>query len=217
MIARRIGGCKSRRRKNLYTFVARGASGRGNSLVRSLPTMSALGGLRKLAGRNASEPTCSVVKYTSFLEKRMWSPSHFSDGEGCYTASRDRTPHNTLNGVMSRSPSCESVRVGMQWTTGVAGMACKESSSSEAWEPRDASPSRWGDHTIWCVMRTAGVGAVRSSDDARDNITLTEQRGRTSTMRMRRMEARQVLNKGKPKVIEHPVAGTGNPWEVVHA
>lgn len=105
----------------------------------------------------------------------------------------------------------------MQRSAGVSGMACRAGWSSEAWETRNASLSRQGNHTNRRGMRIAGVGAVRSSHDGGDSITPPERRGRTSTTRLRRTKAGQVLNKEDSKVIEHPTVGSWILREVARA
>jgi hypothetical protein len=180
MIVRPISGCKSRRSKCLYGSVARGAAQRSNPLGRSLPTMSTLGGLRKSAGRNTREPRRSAVSDPLLPEGGLRMPSHSVYGEGCHESSRYRTPHAPRNRQGSECLVWEVAGNGTIRSVGVSGMACREGWMSEAWETHYVSLTHDGKHASRRAMHDVGVGAAHSSHDAKDNITLAEQRGRTS-------------------------------------
>lgn len=141
-------------------------------------------------------------------------PSLSAYGERCHESSRNRTPRGSRNRQGSELRIWEVAGNGAIRSVGVSRIACREGWSSEAWDTHNVSPTDRGNHASRRVMYGAGVGATRSNDDARDNITLQERRGRTSAMLVFETEAEQILNTEASTIIHRPVVGSGYLGEV---
>jgi len=192
MIVTYACGCKSRSDRNLFGPIAWGATWGGNPPRRSLPTRAPLGRLRKRAGRNANEPTCSVVTciprsgggpWECRASGRMAKTGTFHRGTGhpcdCWGigARPERIAH----------PSPEVVGIVVDRLPGVSGMACVESVRSESWEIQTRSRPLPGNRpsgaecSIWksersIVVMTAGTTQPRTSEGAVLSQRLYEKR-----------------------------------------
>jgi len=110
--------------------VARGAVQRGDPLHRSLPTMASTGCLREHAGRNESEPMCSVVREPTQTGGWLGSVEPLRNWRRLVCSAEGQEFCTTAGGIRPPEEAHFYPRVcemRAEQLPGVAGMACMES------------------------------------------------------------------------------------------